>query len=353
MKILAFPRGLENPYQELLYGAMRAEGDRVRYLSLPTPSATVNLPTIIPQLILWRMRGYRIFHLHWANAFSLQAKFWRTRALRQLPYWHYLLCLKTIKLLGYKFIWTAHNALPHEQTFPDDIQARRALVAATDLVILHTTSTLSALEKLGALPKKYIIIPHGSYIGVYPNTMNRETARKKLGLASDAFIYLYLGQIRGYKGIENLMDAYRRIKTEKNHLIVAGKGSPTGFISDNDLQIYFNAADVVVLPFKQVTTSGSVLLALSFGKAVIIPALGDLASLPVELSYPYPPEDQNGLVRAMQLAEADKEILQRKNTAAQAYANRLSWPIIGKKTHEAIQNLLANHGAASNLTPHK
>ena len=205
--MLAFPKGSENPYQNLLYRAMRARGGTIRY---------VGLLTFLPQIFFWRLLGYDVFHLHWANAFLLRSK--------RLAYWRYLLCLKTIKLLGYKLVWTAHNVLPHEPAFPDDIAARRKLVDAADLVIAHSESTLERLRKIGAEPKRSVIIPHGSYVGVYPDTISRETARKKLGLAAETFVYLFLGYVREYKGLNDLLVAYEKVRNGKNKLIVAGKG---------------------------------------------------------------------------------------------------------------------------------
>jgi hypothetical protein len=87
MKMLVFPREAKNPYQKLLYRAMCARGDTIQY---------VGLLTFLPQIFLGRLLGYDVFHLHWAHAFLLRSK-------REV-YWHYLLCLKAIKLLGYKLV---------------------------------------------------------------------------------------------------------------------------------------------------------------------------------------------------------------------------------------------------------
>jgi len=304
---------------------MRARGDTIRY---------VGLLTFLPQIFLGRLLGYDVFHLHWANAFLLRSK--------REAYWRYLLCLKAIKLLGYKLVWTAHNVLPHEPAFPDDIAARRKLVDAADLVIAHSELTLQRLREIGAEPKRSVIIPHGSYVGMYPDTISRATARNKLGLAAETFVYLFLGTVREYKGLNDLLVAYEKIKNGKNKLIVAGMGSSAGYIPDDDLQTYFNAADVVVLPFKEVSTSGSALLALSFGRAVIVPRLGDLDNLPDAVAYKYSPQESDGLLRPMRDAEQDVALLRQKSRAALRYAEELGWPLIARRTHEAIEDLFAN-----------
>lgn len=358
MKILASPKGRENPYQELLYTAMRAQGDTVRYLAIPTRSATVNMATFLPQLIFWRLCGYNVFHLHWANAFSLQAKIWRKKPLDTFVYWHYVFLLKAITFLGYKLVWTAHNALPHEQAFIDDIAARKKLIAAADLIIAHSPSTIEALKKFGAEPRTFVIIPHGSYIDVYPNTITPQAARENLQLKQDEFVYLYIGQVREYKGVENLLHAYNDLHNANSKLVIAGKCHDSelkkklaelsrseniiwhdNYIEDKNLQIYFAAADVVVLPYKKITTSGSALLALSFGKAVIVPCLGDLAQLPDSIAYKYSPEDNHGLANAMKQAADHRADLHRKSEAALRYAKEFNWSHIAKQTRAAIQEL--------------
>ena len=106
-------------------------------------------------------------------------------------------------------------------------------------------------------------------MGVYPNNISQEEARKKLGLREDKFIYLFLGQIRDYKGVDVLLDAYSRVRTENTILVIAGVCRDPelrkllnnsaddstvwhdGLVSDDVLQNYFNAVDVAVLPFKK------------------------------------------------------------------------------------------------------
>jgi beta-1,4-mannosyltransferase len=275
-----------------------------------------------------------------------------------VAYWYYLFFLWIVKRLGFRLVWTAHNVLPHEQAFPDDVAARKKLAAWADLVIVHSASTVEELKKIGVILKRVVVIPHGSYVGVYPNIIKRAEARNKLGIAENVFVYLYLGLVRPYKGTEELLAAYGEIQNANNELIIAGKCqdenlkkilrgvSGSGnimwhdkYINDDDLQIYFAAADVVALPFKAITSSGSALLALSFGKAVIVPSLGDLANLPDSIVYKYSSEDKAGLKHAMEKAAKDPEELRKKSDMALTYSTELSWSSIAKQTHAALQSI--------------
>jgi glycosyltransferase involved in cell wall biosynthesis len=147
---------------------------------------------------------------------------------------------------------------------------------------------------LNLSPQKLEVVPEGPYIGWYPEGENRETARKKLGIGETERVWLYLGTLRPYKGVEALMDAFGKLAGPGSVLLIAGnpwnkayseellqkaKGNPgirifAKSIPDGELQTFFGAADLVVLPFRHVLNSGSVLLAMGFGKAVVAPRMG-------------------------------------------------------------------------------
>jgi glycosyltransferase involved in cell wall biosynthesis len=343
MKILVFPKAEDNPYQELLYKEFCLKGDKVHYIYESTSSASINNIILIPQLIYLRIRGYKIFHLHWIYSFVS-------------VYSYYLFILWLIKALGYKLVWTAHNVVPHEKKFHDDVVARQKLVAKADLVISHSMITIDGLKEINAAPKKFVIIPHPSYVGVYPNIISREEARKKLHINLGTFVYLYLGNIRYYKGVDELLDAYKTIENENNFLIIAGACNDNrlreklisyttqsshilwqdGVIDDANLQYYFNAADVAVLPFKKVSTSGSAILALSFGKAVIVPTIGDLKDLPDTISYKYVPP-----LLPIKMEEVKNNVIElnAKGIAAMNYAKLLTWSDAANTTRNAMLTL--------------
>jgi len=359
MKIVCFPEDSNNPYQEMLYRPMRAAGVPVAYLTMPTKSATLNLLTFMPQLVWFRLRGYTVFHLHWVIPFAPASLPWRSRFGKRLLYLHYAAFLSLVKLLGYKLVWTAHNALPLMGAFYNDVAARRMLVEKADLVIAHSPHTLEQLEALSIRPKRSIIVPHGSYVGVYPDATTKEEARAKLNINAGAFVYLFFGNINYYKGIGLLLESFLRLKKENALLLIVGectvpelrekieKSCSAGNVvwfkgraEDAMLQYYFAAADIAVLPFTSITTSGSTLLALSFGKAVLVPRMGDLAHLPDSVSYKYNPKDKDGVLTKMEEVYEDKPALSVKNSDALKYAEALSWPAIAEKTFIALQGLV-------------
>ena len=136
MRILALPRD-PNPYQESLYARMRSRGVRVAYAGGLTPSRTLNLMLLPLELAARRATGWRTLHVHWVFGFALPGAR-RLRPLARLSRAWFEACLRVAGHLGMTIVWTAHNTLPHEPVFDDDVAGRRTLVSASDLVIAHS-----------------------------------------------------------------------------------------------------------------------------------------------------------------------------------------------------------------------
>jgi glycosyltransferase involved in cell wall biosynthesis len=97
------------------------------------------------------------------------------------------------------------------------------------------------------------------------------------------------------------------------------------YIPDEEVTHLLSASDVVVLPYRQITTSGSVMLALSHGRPLIVPRLPGLADLPDEAVCRYDGFD-NGLTEAIiHLAEVDKGSLEAMSVAAIKYSSSITW----------------------------
>jgi beta-1,4-mannosyltransferase len=173
-----------------------------------------------------------------------------------------------------------------------------------------------------------------------------------LGINKSDTIFVYFGGIRPNKGIDRLIEAFSRLPDKDIRLVIAGKPSPpveyfhrvhylvsqdqrihliAEFIPENEIQIYLNAADVVVLPFERILSSGSVMLALSFGKPVIAPTLGCLTELITsEVGILYDPSYDRGLYDALCLS-LDLDIV-AMGGAAYLKAKEFSWQQTAKKT---------------------
>jgi glycosyltransferase involved in cell wall biosynthesis len=256
------------------------------------------------------------------------------------------------RLLGYRIVWTMHNLKPHEPAagrLDDDAIAFMAAHAST---AVHCERARELLEEKAGLVRT-AVIPHGNYIGYYPVRHSRESARKELGIDGDKTVFLFFGMIRMYKGIGELCESFRAVGAGDAMLLIAGKPyeereedfidavreefTESGirfvcdFIPDDEVAKYFLACDFAVFPYRNVLTSGSVILALGFGRSIIAPRIGCIAELEDEgVGIFYDPEEEGGLERAIRAAlrvESTEEMARR----ARDLARGLSWRTIAEE----------------------
>jgi glycosyltransferase involved in cell wall biosynthesis len=359
MKVLAIPRA-PNPYQELLHGRLRTRGVDVRYLEGPTRSHTVNLALGPLVLAWWRLRGYRLMHLHWVYGFSLPWARTRRWAPRCMQKW-FGVWLWACDILGLRLVWTAHNLLPHEPVFADDRAGRRRLVDHCDAVIAHSPETAAELRQYGA--NNVAVIPQGGYRDLYPQTLERAEARDRLGLRGEDFVVAFVGSVHPYKGVDLLIDAMAMLPPEPpTRLVVAGGCSDAdyrssleaaarragdrvrlslGRVPDDDLQVYLRAADVAAFPFRNVTNTGSILLALGFGVPVVIPDLPQLAGVPAAAATRYS-GGVSGLAHALrQLSTAAEADRRDQAAAATSFVSSRSWDEVAEATLAVYAQALA------------
>ena len=354
MKIAVYPRD-PNPYQGLLHGAIRRQDPSIRMTYLlarvPRPIAALLFPV---SALTHRLGGYRIVHVHWP-AFSLPRRLPFSRRLSLL--W-FRFCIGTIRLLRYRLIWTVHNVVPHEHETSDDVAAARRIALTADAKIVHASQTLDQMAGLGLDTTGVSVIPHGNYLGAYPAFERPSQSRARLSIEAEEFMVLFFGNIRPYKGVNSLLEAFLAADLERGRLVVAGEcldrrsflaipGADDPRVSlhldvvpDDRVATYYQAADVVCLPFASVTSSGSVILALSFGKPIIAPRLGALTGLPETVGWFYEPTHQGGLQRSLEAAAQSRVERERRGRAALAFAGTLSWERIAADTIEVYQAAL-------------
>ncbi len=349
-----------NPYQAMLYDAMRTSGVDCTVVYVQRRAHLGPLPFLIG-VTLARLRGYRLLHLHWTQ-FALH------RGGRLLPRASLLnarLHLWLLQALGITLVWTVHNAVPHEPETADDVAVSRRLARDAARKIVHSATTIEALAAIGADAERITVIPHGAYTTSYREA-GRAEAREALRLPGDARIALFFGQIRPYKGLDDLFPAWDAAAAgapgaSPPLLLVAGKCDDEadrarlqrevserrgrfdqGYASEDEVPLYFAAADVVVFPFRRVTTSGSAVLALSLGRPIVAPRIGALRDLPQDVGFLY---EDGGLTAALgrALSSSPQELAQRA-AAARRYAGDLSWDHIAAATMDVYRQAALRDG---------
>jgi len=314
MKILFIPDYKGNPYQQSLKDALRHRGVSViisgggRRLPLLSALKTHGIPDIL--------------HLHWTYPCVV-----RDNPIRgTIAVFRFIAELIIIRLFGIKLVWTVHNLFDHERGVPLERLLNQSLVYLSDQLITHCDFGRKAVMSAYGLPErlrhKIVVIPHGHLINSYENQVGRKESRVRLGLSREQLVFLFFGQIRPYKGISNLIDTFRKLQDPQARLLIVGNSKMQELrneligrsqtdsrvrlvlkrVQASEVQVYMNASDVVVLPYQDMLTSGAALLAMSFKKPVIMPRLGCVPELFTNHDLLFDPDDDNGLVKAMQRA---------------------------------------------------
>jgi len=292
LRVLAWPahsNQKDNPYNHILYNFIEKEG-------VPVSEYTFGARSFNMLMDFKRFKEIKIFHMHWPRNIIVGNSY--TRVLFNFSILYSLILL--LKLSGKKVVWTVHNLDPHEKNYNAIRKLlNRVLYRHVDGFISLNEDGVSAIEQRMTKQSQSIkFIPHLHYQHYYPNTISREEARKALTIPDDKFVFLFLGQIRRYKNILGFVKAFNELKSENKYLLIAGKVHHEvekeleeaiegvrdiklfpAFVKDEDLQVYLNAADLVVTPYNQIFNSGSVFLNLSFGKPTLAPALGAIPEI--------------------------------------------------------------------------
>ena len=369
-RIVTFPRD-SNPYQSLLHEALREQDVQADYLAMPTRSQSLNVLLLPISLVRARLRGVRILHLHWLFTFSLPGAT-RWPVLRLLAQVWLRVVLWSCRLLGIQVVWTAHNVLPHDRVFWNDRAARRLLLRSVGRVILHdqrTSAELAALLRPADAFPPTTVVPHGSYDRWYADKeRDQAEARDLLGLPAEPTILLFFGRVNAQKGVRELLTAWasarsaERPEAEAPLLVVAGHCNDadlTGavldaatsgqvladlrYLPDADLALYLAAADAVVLPFLQATTSGSAVMAMTAGKAVVVPELSAFAGVPDDACVRYLPA-AGGLDQAItEVCSLPRRRLAEMGTAGRVAAAGSTWEEAAART-AAVYRGLARRG---------
>lgn len=265
-----------------------------------------------------------VLHFHW-----LQYHYINVSKLKADFFLVFLFSLKLIvaKLIGYKIVWTAHNIQSHENICPKtDKFLVGLMLVLCNAVICHCEYAKRELQKIRQCGDKIFVSRLPNFIGIYSNETDKAAARKALGIESKEFVYLFLGEIRAYKGLEDLIEAFKISADTTSLLLIAGKAMfakdkikldklsdqngrikmHAEFIADDNLQNYLHSADIVVFPFRSITMSSSLLLAMSFSKPVIAPKLGGIPEyVDSSCGILYDPNEPDALTKVF--GSVDKE----------------------------------------------
>jgi glycosyltransferase involved in cell wall biosynthesis len=327
----------------------------VRFLNLRGDQSTnVSVSRKVGRLLAYylRLMAYavtarpKVFHILWNNKFE-----YFDRTLLMLYY----------RLLGRRVVLTAHNVNAAKRDGSDSLLNRltlRVQYRLCDHIFVHTHRMRDELRSdFGILLERISVIPFGINNTTPTTAMDGANARQRLGLGAQDRVILFFGQIAPYKGLEYLVAALPNALAADPALrvVIAGKVKvgcedywsrilsdlgATGLhervvmriehIPDEDVEIYFKAADALVIPYVHIFQSGVPFLAYSFGLPVIATDVGALRDDIVEgrtglICRPRDPADLNRAFQDFFHSSLYRD-LHRARDEIKAFANdRHSW----------------------------
>lgn len=354
MKVVHLPVYPENAYQPLLMEALRAQ-------DIETMDGGGGGNFFRTALFKWKAD---ILHFHWLHPYLLRP----SRFASNLRSIRFLAEVFLLRMAGTRIVWTVHNLVNHDRRFPGlERFYTRLFVRLADGVIVHSRHALAAAVEAFHPARQTVtaVIPQGSYAGHYPNQLSREECRGRLGLGAGETVFLFLGRVEPYKGVLDLVRSFRQLEGNVRLLIAGRVADPEsrkvledaigdaanirlceGFVPDDKLQVYFNAADAYVYPVRNILNSGSIPLAMSFGLPCIAPRLdGVLEALGEQGGILYNPNQADGLLGALKQAFANPGRLADQGRANLQSARDWTWREAAAQTAAVYRRCLGPESA--------
>lgn len=290
------------------------ETERNTFIKNLTDSLKPSCEVVIGIQKFWESESnYDIIHFHWPEHLSFRIK---RKSLPPTP--NKLKKIKAriqdLKTGGAKLVLTRHNSQSHEyeKGFSKLYDYLNQVVDGVIHMGAYSVQEYSTLYPSSL--SQHTIIPHGWYHDI-PNTKTFENARAKLGLSTEAFVILAFGAFRNKEEEDFVIEAFKKLDLPRKQLII-----PRGFFFNNflffrlldylklnfykklikrkkkklapfsvhwdqkftskdEIQDYFNASNVVLIPRLKILNSGNVPLAFYFQKPVIGPNQGNVGSI--------------------------------------------------------------------------
>jgi D-inositol-3-phosphate glycosyltransferase len=304
----------------------------------------------------------KLFHILWNNKFQL---------------FDCTLLMLYYKLLGKRVVFTAHNVNAGKRDKNDSWLNRislRVQYSLSDHIFVHTNGMKSEMESEFRIPEsKVSVIPFGINNTVRNTSLSSVEAKRQLSISNDDKVLLFFGNIAPYKGLEYLIAAFEKLlkRDGSYRLLIVGK--PKGpatywnevrraiasggiadrviakieYVPDEETEMYFKAADILILPYAHVFQSGVLFLGYSFGLPAIAADVGSLKEeiIEGETGFVFKPRESSDLARKIHNyfnSESFRD-LEGRRAAITAYANeRYSWNKVAATTTTIYSRLLTS-----------
>lgn len=249
----------------------------------------------------------RAFKYVRGSLLSVANAFFSGRKLVHFHFFHVSLLeffnIVVARLFLRSIVVTAHDVESFASGVEVPILSRWAYSLSHGVVAHNYISRSELIRKLGISEEKIFVIPHGNYISDVRVVSQGLDAKSELGIPDGKKVVLFFGQIKDVKGLDILLRAIGSVRSELDDvcLVVAGRPWKSDFskytnlinslgiadlcvthiryIPDEHVPYYYQAADLVVLPYKRIYQSGVVLMAMSYGRPVLVSDLPGMTEI--------------------------------------------------------------------------
>lgn len=272
------------------------------------------------------------------------------------------------QLFGRKIVLTVHDVSSLAGPASAKRKATGWLYRRVDRVIVHNRISREELESVGVPSAKISVIPHGHYLDSMRPLPPVEDARRDLGIEPSAKVVLFFGQIKDVKGLDLLIESFPAVASAVPNVVLLIAGRPwktdfsrydalidklnlrpqcrlhIGFIPDDQVARYYAVADVVALPYRRIYQSGVLMMAMTYGRPVVVsdlPGMTEIVSDGVN-GYVFRSESRDDLAAALIRALRNEAELRQISIRALDYIrNQHDWIRIGATTCQLYRGLLS------------
>ena len=269
-----------------------------------------------------------------------------------------------MKLLLGKIVLTIHDVNSFSSRSENSI-FNKLVYKLGNVILTHNRFSLNELNKIDIV-ESIFIIPHGNYLPFISKTHTQKKAKEYFKISQNKKVLLFFGMIKKVKGLEILLKAFKNVVKKNNDIVlsIAGKVWKNDFslyqsiidknnlneyciihnrfIAEEKVSLYYNVADLVVLPYKKIYQSGVMLMAMSYDVPVLasdLPPIKEMIDDEVN-GFLFASEDTHALSNKLNDILFKPKLLECvKINANKLIKKKFCWNTIGAQTKLAYESI--------------
>ena len=271
-----------------------------------------------------------------------------------------------VKILFGKVVLTVHDVSSFSNSSNSSVIGK-LVYKLTDRIITHNEFSKSEIINVNAnLSSCISIVPHGNFTPFINVQYDKEKSKEQLSIPNNRRILLFFGMIKKVKGLEFLLSALKSVIKQNPDVLLVIAGKPwennfsayqkiidennlseyillhAKFIPQEDVEHYYCASDLVVLPYKKIYQSGVLMMALSYERPVLVSDLPPLKEIisDNENGFLFKTENVSDLSAKLNSILGNEELMEQVKTKGTELINtKYDWGEIGRQTKQAYQSL--------------